>query len=103
MRRPPAVQPTQPLNGTVAVAPDALESLILDLLEWIGPFARPYDEVLEAWRTSCPRFPVWEDARETWIGGHQNATGRRGTQWRSRFSGWRTSGRCDRLSGMTLV
>ncbi len=56
--------PRQPLKLTVALAPDALESLILDLLEWIGPFARPYDEVLEAWRTSCPRFPVWEDARE---------------------------------------
>ncbi len=56
--------PTQPLSGTVAVAPDALESLILDLLDWIGPFARPYDEVLDAWRTSCPRFPVWEEAGE---------------------------------------
>jgi len=48
----------------VAVAPDALESLILDLLEWIGPVPRPYDEVVDAWRTSCPRFPVWEDAKE---------------------------------------
>ncbi len=53
-----------PIERALAVAPDALESLILDLLEWIGPFARPYDEVLDAWRTSCPRFPVWEDARE---------------------------------------
>ena len=42
--------------------PDPLESLVLDLLEWIGPNARPYPEVLEAWRTSCPRLPVWEDA-----------------------------------------
>ncbi len=41
---------------------DALESLVLDLLEWIGPGARPYGEVMEAWRTSCPRLPVWEEA-----------------------------------------
>ena len=42
--------------------PDAVDALILDLLEWVGPEPRPYDEVMEAWRTSCPRLPVWEDA-----------------------------------------
>jgi hypothetical protein len=41
---------------------DNLDNLILDLLEWLGSSPRPYDEVLNAWRTSCPRFPVWEDA-----------------------------------------
>ena len=41
---------------------DTVDILILDLLEWIGPNPRPYAEVLEAWRTSCPRLPVWEDA-----------------------------------------
>ena len=41
-----------------------VDSLILDLLEWIGPNARLYAEVLEAWRTSCPRLPVWEEANE---------------------------------------
>jgi hypothetical protein len=25
---------------------------------------RTYEEVIEAWRTSCPRLPVWEDANE---------------------------------------
>jgi hypothetical protein len=44
--------------------PDPVEALILDLLEWIGPNPRPYREVMEAWRTSCPRLPVWEDANE---------------------------------------
>jgi hypothetical protein len=42
--------------------PEPVDSLILDLLEWVGPVPRPYDEVMEAWRTSCPRLPVWEDA-----------------------------------------
>lgn len=41
---------------------DPLDALILDLLEWIGPEPRPYSEVIEAWRTSCPRLPVWEEA-----------------------------------------
>jgi hypothetical protein len=44
--------------------PDPLDALILDLLEWIGPEARPYREVIEAWRMSCPRLPVWEEADE---------------------------------------
>jgi hypothetical protein len=43
---------------------DTVESLVLDLLEWIGPGSRPYAEVLDAWRTSCPRLPVWEDAND---------------------------------------
>jgi hypothetical protein len=41
-----------------------LDSLILDLLEWLGSDPRPYSEVLDAWRTSCPRLPVWEDAND---------------------------------------
>jgi hypothetical protein len=44
--------------------PDTVEPLILDLLEWIGPRSRPYAEVVEAWRTSCPRLPVWEEANQ---------------------------------------
>jgi hypothetical protein len=43
---------------------DDLDALILDLLEWLGPDPRPYAEVLDAWRTSCPRLPVWEDAND---------------------------------------
>ena len=42
-----------------------VDSLILDLLEWIGPNARPYAEVIEAWRTSCPRLPVWSSPKVT--------------------------------------
>jgi hypothetical protein len=41
---------------------DPVEPLILDLLEWIGRTPRPYADVMEAWRTSCPRLPVWEEA-----------------------------------------
>jgi hypothetical protein len=41
---------------------DSVDYLVLDLLEWLGTGARPYPEVLDAWRTSCPRLPVWEEA-----------------------------------------
>jgi hypothetical protein len=41
---------------------NSVDALILDLLEWIGSKPRPYAEVMEAWRTSCPRLPVWEEA-----------------------------------------
>jgi hypothetical protein len=43
---------------------ETVDTLILDLLEWIGPIPRPYAEVLEAWRTSCPSLPVWEEATD---------------------------------------
>jgi hypothetical protein len=53
--------------------PDPVEALILDLLEFIGPKARPYREVIEAWRTSCPRLPVWEEANERGFIEHRHA------------------------------
>jgi hypothetical protein len=43
---------------------DTVTPLVLDLLEWVGDRPRPYREVIEAWRTSCPRLPVWETANE---------------------------------------
>jgi hypothetical protein len=53
--------------------PDPVDTLIRDLLEWIGPNARPYREVMDAWRTSCPRLPVWEEANERgFIARHQS-------------------------------
>ena len=56
--------------------PDSVDSLILDLLDWMGPAQRPYAEVLEAWRTSCPRLPVWEDANDRGFIARQRAPGR---------------------------
>jgi D-3-phosphoglycerate dehydrogenase len=41
-----------------------VESLILDLLEWICRGGKTYDEVMEAWRTSCSKLPVWEEAND---------------------------------------
>jgi hypothetical protein len=37
-------------------------ALVLDLLAWVAARPRTYAETMDAWRTSCPRLPVWEDA-----------------------------------------
>lgn len=39
-----------------------VEALIHDLLDWLAQRERTYEEVMAAWRTSCPKLPVWEDA-----------------------------------------
>ncbi len=39
-----------------------LGPLIFDLVEWVAREPRSYAEVMDAWRTSCPRLAVWEEA-----------------------------------------
>ena len=41
---------------------EPLDPLIFDLVEWVAREPRTYAEVMDAWRTSCPRLTVWEDA-----------------------------------------
>ena len=36
--------------------------LVLDLVEWVATSQRTYAELMDAWRTSCPRLTIWEDA-----------------------------------------
>lgn len=55
---------------------DAVDALILDLLEWVANSERSYAEVMEAWRTSCPRLPVWEDAVDRGLIARGHANGR---------------------------
>lgn len=43
---------------------EVTEPLVLDLVEWVARRPRSYAEVMEAWRTSCPRLTVWEEATE---------------------------------------
>ena len=44
---------------TVATEPRALT---LQMLAWLAERPRTYAETMEAWRTSCPRLSIWEDA-----------------------------------------
>jgi len=40
----------------------AITSLTLQFLEWIAERERTYAQTMEAWKSSCPRLTVWEDA-----------------------------------------
>lgn len=53
-----------------------VESLILDLLEWVASSERTYGEVMDAWRTSCPKLPVWEDANDRGLVAVERVNGR---------------------------
>jgi D-3-phosphoglycerate dehydrogenase len=46
------------------MADAVVEALIVDLLQWLAERDRTHEEVMNAWRTSCPRLPVWEDAND---------------------------------------
>jgi hypothetical protein len=55
---------------------DVVEPLILDLIDWVASQERGYEEVMAAWRTSCPRLPVWEDANDRGLIAIENVGGR---------------------------
>ncbi|HEX4919167.1 MAG TPA: 3-phosphoglycerate dehydrogenase [Candidatus Bathyarchaeia archaeon] len=59
-----------------AMVDTVVEALVLDLLEWLAKSERSYEEVMDAWRTSCPRLPVWEDANDRGLVTQQEVNGR---------------------------
>jgi hypothetical protein len=38
------------------------DALVLDFVEWIAAGPRRYCDVMDGWKTSCPRLTIWEDA-----------------------------------------
>jgi hypothetical protein len=40
----------------------SMSPLTRDFLNWIARTPRTYEDAMEAWRSSCPRFTIWEDA-----------------------------------------
>jgi hypothetical protein len=54
---------TQAYPGVAPVRHDAIITpLIVEFLEWLAAEPRAYADVMDGWRTSCPRLPIWEDA-----------------------------------------
>jgi hypothetical protein len=41
---------------------DSPSLIMIQFLSWVADRPRSYAETMEAWRTSCPRLSVWEDA-----------------------------------------
>jgi len=42
--------------------PEPVSLLMLQFLDWVSSRPRTYAEAMDAWRSSCPRLTVWEDA-----------------------------------------
>jgi hypothetical protein len=68
---------------------DAAHHLRRQLLEWIAERPRSYADVLDAWRTSCPRLSIWEDACidglvDSDAAGHRVSLTEQGKEWLSR-------------------
>ena len=58
--------------------PTTCDPLVLDLVQWVARKPRTYTEVIDAWKTSCPRLTVWEDAVDQGLVTRRNI-GARGT------------------------
>jgi aryl-alcohol dehydrogenase-like predicted oxidoreductase len=41
---------------------EGTRTLVLDFVEWVAARPRTYTDVMDAWRTSCPRLTIWEDS-----------------------------------------
>src|SRR6516165_3878219 len=41
---------------------DSASLIMIQFLSWLADRPRSYTETMDAWRTSCPRLSVWEDA-----------------------------------------
>jgi len=41
---------------------DPARALTLQFLAWIAEAPRTYAQAMEAWRSTCPRLSIWEDA-----------------------------------------
>lgn len=55
---------------------DTTTPLTRDFLAWLSAGPQPYIDVMEAWRTSCPRLTIWEDALDAGLVAHRQTPGR---------------------------
>jgi hypothetical protein len=42
--------------------PEPVSLLMREFLTWVASRRRTYAEAMDAWRSTCPRHTVWEDA-----------------------------------------
>jgi hypothetical protein len=66
----------QTIDIVISMVDTVVEALIRDLLSWLAKGERDYDDVMDAWRTSCPRLPVWEDANDLGLVALERLNGR---------------------------
>jgi hypothetical protein len=63
-------------HGKQSMTDAVVDALILDLLEWLANGERTYQEAIDIWRTSCPRLPVWEEAKDRGLIAREPVNGR---------------------------
>ena len=54
-----------------------IRPLVNDLLTSLSRQDQPYEEMMKAWRTSCPRLPVWEEVNDRGFVVRDNRDGER--------------------------
>jgi hypothetical protein len=60
MHHPADTPPLPVYDPVMAHAP--VTALTREFLAWVAFSPRTYGDVIDAWRTTCPRMTVWEDA-----------------------------------------
>ena len=70
--------PREPIWAARSMS-DVLAPLTLDFLAWLAAEPRTYTEVMDVWRTSCPRLTVWEDAIDAGLVAHRHVAGQPAT------------------------
>jgi hypothetical protein len=50
------------LPATEAVVSESTSLIMIQFLAWVADRPRNYAQAMEAWRSTCPRLSVWEDA-----------------------------------------
>jgi len=71
--------------------------LTLQFLAWLSERPRSYGEAMDAWRTSCPRLSIWEDAMDEGL--IELGTGR----WRERHVRVTAKGRAFLVAAAPLA
>jgi hypothetical protein len=52
-----------PLAISIEIPMQSASELLTDqFLAWVAERERTHADVMDAWRSSCPRFSIWEDA-----------------------------------------
>ena len=51
-----------PTSTSQRPAPGSPNALTRELLSWVARSPRTYADAMEAWRSTCPRYTIWEDA-----------------------------------------
>jgi hypothetical protein len=76
-----------------------VDALIVDLILWLETRDRTYEEVIDVWRTSCPKLPVWEDAKDRGFVAQENFNGREVVRITPAGSAFLQQQRASRING----